>query len=86
MSTALAIALQNVDLKPGRTYQCRVKDVWIELRVAKTPKELLPVAASPDDVMLDPWADFPYPEPSSIVRTRAGERPMPDLPDLPADI
>jgi hypothetical protein len=33
MSIPLAEALDQVDLKAGRVYRCRVKGYWVELRV-----------------------------------------------------
>src|SRR5437899_1079723 len=36
MATSLAEALNDVELETGRTYRCRVKEFWVELRVLDT--------------------------------------------------
>lgn len=85
MSTALATALQHVDLRDGQVYRCQVKDMWVELRVVRLPKGIVPTPLAPGDVMLDPWTDLPTPEPSSLLRPQSGIAPLPDVPDLPLD-
>src|SRR5262249_48138196 len=85
MSLSLAEALGQVELEPGRTYRCQVKGRWIELRV------LEPVAIQPSsrydesDVMLDPWVEFPLPEPGFTVIGEFGPLPPPDVPEIPTD-
>ena len=52
MSVPLGDALQNVELKIGRTYRCEVNGRWVELRVlAERPHRAEP--------MFDPWVEFP---------------------------
>lgn len=58
MSMLLAEALEQVELDAGKTYCCRVKGQWVEVRVLQEPALLAkPFTAS--DVMLDPWVDLP---------------------------
>jgi hypothetical protein len=53
----LAEALAQVDLEPGRTYDCLVHGKRVIIRVA-APDEDLPAARYDEsDVMLDAWCD-----------------------------
>lgn len=75
MSTALADALQNVDLEVGRTYRCEVQGYLVELRVfdrAAKP-EAPPVPES--DIMLDAWTELPSPTGGVRVQARPGTLP-----------
>jgi hypothetical protein len=88
MSLSLVEALSQVDLKPGRTYRCRVKDRMVELRVGEViPSELLPAPLNESDIMimLEPWVEFPQAEGGIILRSTPGELPLPDVPEIPTD-
>lgn len=88
MSLTLIEALSQVDLEPGRTYRCRVKDRMVEVRVQEAiPVELLPDPLKESDVMimLDPWVEFPPLEGGIILRSKPGEMPLPDVPEIPTD-
>ena len=78
MSIALDQALKDVELESGRTYRCRVGDVDVELRVL--PAGPLDLTA---DAMLDPWVEFPHPEPATLIRVEPGLLQMPDFPLIP---
>jgi len=83
VSTPLLSALEHVDLEAGRTYHCRVRDLWVEMRVSRAPADLLPDELDGNDIMLDSPADLPGPEPSFPVRSRPGHAPLPDEPQIP---
>jgi hypothetical protein len=88
MSLSLVEALSQVDLEPGRTYRCRVKDRMIELRVREAiPPELLPAPLSESEItiMLDPWVEFPRPAGGKRVRGKPGKLPLPDVPEIPQE-
>ena len=67
MSVPLGDALQNVELKIGRTYRCEVNGRWVELRV---------LAECPDraESMFDPWVEFPLPTSPFRIRAKAGRQ------------
>ncbi len=78
MSVPLGDALQNVELKIGRTYRCEVNGRWVELRVlAERPHRAEP--------MFDPWVEFPLPSSQFRIRAKAGRLPLPDIPEMPTD-
>ena len=88
MSLSLVEALSQVDLEPGRTYRCRVKDRMVELRVREAlPPELLPAPLKESDIMimLDPWVELPQPAGGKLVRGKPGKLPLPDVPEIPKD-
>jgi hypothetical protein len=88
MGLSLVEALSLVDLEPGRTYHCRVKDRMVELRVREAiPPELLPAPLNESDIMimLDPWVEFPPPAGGKRVRAKPGKLPLPDVPEIPKD-
>jgi hypothetical protein len=79
MSLSLAEALRLTDLQPGRTYQEQVNGLTVEVRVlegAPTPE----LAAQ---VMLEPWADFPF-TPALTIQATPGTLPLPDSPVIPS--
>lgn len=82
----LAEALEQVELEPGRTYQCRVRGMVVELRVAPAgEKTLLSKPLCEEDIMLDPWCELPQPEWGKTFKAKPGPRLMPDIPEIPRD-
>ena len=84
MSVPLTEALEHVDLQPGKSYSCRVKDLWVEVRVRSAEPELA-ARFDESDVMLDPWVEFPDPAPVRISRPTLGPPDPPDIPFIPSD-
>jgi hypothetical protein len=85
MTIALADALSQLELEPGRTYRCQVKGRWVELRVLEGNPPELAKPYSMTDVMLDPWVELPGPTATTIVRARVGI-PLPfDVPYISDD-
>jgi hypothetical protein len=81
----LAEALANVELEPGRTYECRVQGKRVVVQVS--PGSLTEPAARFDesDVMLDAWCDLPMQgKRVEIGNVRYGKLPV-DIPDIPQD-
>lgn len=85
MSVPLEQALQSVDLEAGKTYLCHVKGRTVQVRVWDTPAELLPDPLNESDIMLEPWVEFPLPEPTNISTSYLAEPPLPDVPYIPRD-
>ncbi len=81
MSIALDQTLQDVELESGRTYRCRVGNVYVEVRVL--PADPLDLTA---DTMLDPWIDLPLPHPSKPTQATRGVLPPPDIPEIPSGV
>ncbi|MCU0880039.1 MAG: hypothetical protein MUF06_19895 [Pirellulaceae bacterium] len=81
----LAEALAQVDLEPGRTYDCVVKGQRVTVRVV--PAGTIGPAARYDesDVMLDAWCDLKS-EGTTIPNAQArwGQIPI-DIPEIPQD-
>ena len=81
----LAEALEQVDLEPGRTYDCVVKGQRITVRVV--PAGTMGPAARYDesDVMLDAWCDLKS-EGIAIpnAQVRWGQIPI-EIPEIPQD-
>lgn len=75
MSVSLADALKDFELEAGETYRCQVGGRTVELRVVSD----LPENAGP---MLEPWTEFPFPEPQFRIRALHGALPL-DVPDIP---
>ena len=85
MSTSLIEALEQVDLRPGNTYRCRVKGRWVEVRVLDSAPAKLAKPFSETDVLHEPWVELPAP--ISTIRCPAkpnGYLPF-DLPSIPAE-
>jgi hypothetical protein len=85
MQTALADALAQLDLKPGKAYRCQVKGQWVELRVLDNNPPGLAKPYSEADVMLDPWVELPGPAAAVKVTAKAGKPPPFDIPYIPED-
>lgn len=85
MSIPLDQALQNVDLEAGRTYPCHVKGRTVQVKVWETPPELLPDPLNENDIMLEPWVEFPDPEPLMLSTSYLTEPEPPDIPEIPGD-
>ena len=83
MTTALASALQDVDLVPGNTYVCQVKQMRVEVRVTDasciTPSGMLEYS----EEMLDPWVEMTGQLSGTVVQVIPGKLPTPDIPELP---
>jgi hypothetical protein len=85
MGTSLAEALNDVELETGRTYRCRVKEFWVELRVLGPATEP-PATMIPElDLRLDAWTELPEPSGGRIVSLRRGPPDLPDIPHIPPD-
>ncbi len=80
MSISLADALQQVDLEAGRVYECEVGPLSVSVRVEARDAGPLPAPFNPSDVMLDPWTDFPAPQPIAIVTATPAPPMLPDPP------
>ena len=85
MSIPLTEALQQVELEPGRSYRCRVKDYLVELRVHAIPPELSPAPLDESDIMLDAWVELPEPAPAAILQSTLSQPEPPDIPSIPTD-
>ena len=85
MSVTLEEALREVELEVGRTYYCQVRGHWVELRVLGPDAPEFVSSFSESDVMLDPWVEFPPPEPRGQHLSHLGELPPPDVPEIPGD-
>jgi hypothetical protein len=85
MGVSLAEALEQVELQPGRTYRCRVKDRWIEVRVLPSSEMPPPAPLDESDIRLDPWVFFPPPETGIRLRAKRGTLPPPVVPIIPSD-
>lgn len=82
----LSEALAQVELEPGRTYQCRVRGMNVVLRVAPAgEKLLLSKPLCEEDIMLDAWCELPGPQPIGRSRPKWGATFMPDIPESPGD-
>lgn len=92
MSISLADALEQVELEPGRTYECEVRGQQVELRVLAKPTSTAPAVRNqyattpglhPDDIRLDAWCELPSPKPLSRVIPRPIARHPFDIPEIP---
>ena len=81
----LSEALAQVELEPGRTYQCRVRGMNVVLRVAPAGEQLLSKPLCEEDIMLDAWCELPGPQPIWRSRPKWGRLPPPDIPHIPRD-
>ena len=72
MSVSLMDALADVDLAPGQTYRCVVKDCHVVLQVFPKP------AICDADVPLDDPFEHPFPTPTLRTRMSLGDLPLPD--------
>ncbi len=92
MSVPLSEALRDVDLEPGEVYQCTIGNLRVEVRVgeflnsvASGAKGRQPSPFDPSDLMLDPWTDFPSPEPLATLTATPAKPRLPDVPEIPAE-
>jgi hypothetical protein len=76
---SLAEALGKVDLQPGQTYRETVNGRTIEVRVLDDA----PTPELAEQVMLEPWVDFPF-TPTLTIRPTPGTLPLPDPPVIPS--
>lgn len=84
MSISLVDALRQVHLEAGRTYQCRVGQLCVHIRVEENAVDLLPAPLEPSDVMLDPWIDLPAPQAAALADVTFAAPVLPDVPDIPS--
>jgi hypothetical protein len=80
MNLTLAEVLAHVDLQPGQTYRETVNGHTVEVRVLDD--EPRPELA--EQVMLQPWVDFPF-TPKGTIRAEPGTLPLPDPPVIPPE-
>ena len=80
MSLSLAEALRLVELRPGQTYREKVNGWTVEVRVWDDT----PTAALAEQVMLQPWVDFPF-TPTLTLQATVGALPLLDPPVIPSD-
>jgi hypothetical protein len=85
MATTLAEALDNIELESGRTYRCRTKKFWVELRVLGPVVEPEAEGIPESEIRLDAWTELPAPSGGSLVHTQWGPPDPPDIPDLPSE-
>lgn len=88
MSALLVEAVKQLNLRPGQTYRTTVNDCEVELRVLAPPRPAaVPQEASDyaDQMMLEPWAEFPRPPAVGTVLAQRGPLPLPDPPIIPPD-
>lgn len=87
MRISLEQALQDVDLRPGQTYRCVVRNQIVEVQVLSaitSPEErssvldeFKPESLAPHDA----WMELPEPQTLGLVRARPGSPERPDIPD-----
>lgn len=82
MSAMLGKALEGLGLQPGQTYRAVVEGHDVEVRVLKDDT---PTPGLEEQVMLGPWAWFPDPKPSVVVRVTSGPLELSPPPDIPSD-
>jgi len=85
MNISLADALQQVRLEPGRTYQCQLGNLRVEVRVTEDRRDPLPTPLRQDDIRLDPWTDLPTPKPVNFLQAVPAGPVLPDVPDIPGE-
>jgi hypothetical protein len=88
MSSLLAEALGQLNLKPGQTYRTLVNGHEFEVRVLEQPIHDAPEEeTSPHDeaVMLHPWFTMPDAPMVGTVQARLAMPPLPDPPAIPAN-
>ena len=85
MATSLAEALHDVELESGRTYRCKVKELWVELRVLGALAEPATTRIPESDVRLDAWVELPAPPGGVVVSPQLGPPDLPDIPNIPLE-
>ena len=79
MSMSLMDALAEVDLAPGQTYRCVVKDCRVVLQVFSEP------STCDADVPLDDPFEHPFPTPTMRTKVSLGNLPLPEPLELSAE-
>lgn len=77
----MSIALEDVELEVGRTYQCELRGHQIEVRVLSKPETSSCLSA--EDVMLDPWCELPSPKTIGVLSSSLVEHLPFDIPEIP---
>lgn len=72
MSMSLMDALAEVELAPGQTYRCVVKEHHVVLQVLSQPP------SCDADVPLDDPFEHPFPTPTMRSKVSLGNLPLPD--------
>ncbi len=93
MSTLLAEAIGQLNLRPGQTFRTTVQGNEVEVRILPAVPEPRPVEtpAVEDEsqfaqmVMLEPWFEFPDPPALCVVRAIPGPIDPMDPPILPPE-
>jgi hypothetical protein len=85
MATTLIEALNDVELETGRTYRCRVKEFWVELRVLGPATGPSATTIPESDIRLDAWTELPAPSGGRTVCLRQVPPDLPDPPDIPPE-
>jgi hypothetical protein len=80
MSLSLAEALRLVELQPGQNYREKVNGWTVEVRVLDDT----PAPQLAEQVMLQPWVDFPFPAKLTI-QAKPGTLSLSDPPVIPAE-
>ena len=78
MSTLLAEAIGQLNLRPGQTYRTTIDGHAVEVRRLDSAPAADEPSQVADSVMLNLWLDIP---PSPAARTVTATRSEPDLPD-----
>lgn len=60
MCVPFAEALGQVDLEAGQGCRCQLRGYGVELRVWGPTEARRSALLNGEDVMLDPWIEFPY--------------------------
>ena len=81
MNDTLTQALTQLNLQPGQCERLQINGRQIEIRCVEEEEK----SQFADMVMLEPWVEFPGPEPKRTIPVRLGPLPLPDPPDIPCD-
>jgi hypothetical protein len=81
LNTILTDALQQLDLKPGESRRIRVNGYYMEIRRLGQGEE----SQFTEQVMVEPWFDFPEPPAVRLVRPISGPIDTPDPPIVPSE-
>jgi hypothetical protein len=81
MIETLTQALEQLDLRPGESRQLRANGRKFVIRCVQDEE----TSRFDDAVMLEPWVEFPRPNPIGTLIVRPGKLPVPDPPAIPPD-
>lgn len=80
MNEMLPHILAELNLQPGQCQRVQVNGCYLEIR--RPVEEEADLA---DMAMLEPWVEFPRPEPIATMRAQPGNLSLPDAPIIPLD-